>query len=160
MKKLFLIFSLIIILGCDNESLDNNNNVVVTESSDCKSKIQVLDSNKTIVKWNYDGENLYFKRINSGFNCGAQKLEVNMGKAGSLITLTEKGIGPLADCSCLFDFDYTVKGISIGTYTIKIVEPLVDSYREEYKISFEIDLNKDTSGEFSQFRNFYPWMGM
>jgi hypothetical protein len=160
MKKpvVIVIFVLVwLAFSCEIEKSENTRpvNPVVTGISyvGCKElDLKCTRNEDCVIYETVNDSSLKINRINAAFNCCFDYLLINIETAdNSTIKITEKENAGLCNCICLYDIEYTVGPLNYGLYSIDIYEQSGDT------ISFNIDFNKDTSGEYCEERTGYPW---
>lgn len=156
----WLFIIILVIIGCDREGKVVPS-VELTGSTDCKDislkagAAHSSDQDCIQYKW-LDGDTLNIKHVNAGFNCCPQGFRVALRVSGDTLIISESENSSLCDCSCLFDLDYTLTGISRGIWYIKVVEPYVQQAGEE-KILFTANFKRIVEGEYCVTRTGYPW---
>ncbi len=110
------------------------------------------------IAYNYGSDSiLHINHINAGFNCCPDELLANMEFENGIITVTEDEslINGGCYCLCLFNFDYDIKRLPPGIYTLK-VNGMCLGGQEPHE--FIIDLTTvPASGENCLTRTQYPW---
>jgi len=168
MKTSLISLMLIIVIGlisCDNDSVGSKQSEIKGElvsNSSCKYDTMILSDSVSIpdtlscVYYSYDKANmkLNIKHVNSAFNCCPELLSCDFSLQGDTIIIKEKEAAALCNCMCLYDLDMIISGIEFKKYILKFYEPYIS---ENERISFEIDLNKESTGSFCVVRKFYPY---
>lgn len=168
MKTYLISIMLIIAIGlvsCDNNTLKTNQSEIKGElvfSSSCKNDAIILSDSVSIpdtlscVYYSYDKANmkLNIKHINSAFNCCPELLSCDFSLKGDTILIKEKEAAALCNCICLYDLNMAISGIELKKYILKFDEPY---FSENERISFEIDLKQESTGEYCLIRKFYPY---
>lgn len=159
--KLFWLLGLsLLIIRCDREpSVTPSINFV--GSTDCKSlglkSINDQSSDKDCIQYRWvTGDSLIIKHINAAFNCCPLGFITELKVSGDTLIVTEKENSSMCDCSCLFDLNYNLAGITRDTWWIRIDEQYVQQPGAE-KILFKAEFSKVPEGEFCVTRTGYPW---
>jgi hypothetical protein len=110
------------------------------------------------IEYQYNGtDTLVLMHINGGFNCEPGEITADIEFNGNVIIITEQeSRQAAADCLCLFDIDYEIINLSPGEYTIRIIEPYVESNDQVLEVSLR--LLSETSGTYCLPRTYYPWI--
>ena len=107
-------------------------------------------------EYTYDGSNtLSITHINAAFNCCPGELTAHSKVANGTIKIEEKETEAQCFCNCLYDLTYKISNITPGKYTLKVIEPYVDSNSDQ--LEFTVDLTSSTSGTYCVNRTTYPW---
>jgi hypothetical protein len=159
-KYLWLFIPLMLTAACDREE-SVPAEIELTGSSACKShglkSFSDHSSDQDCIQYLWvSGDTLKVKHVNAGFNCCPQGFAVKLAVAGDTLVITESENSSLCDCSCLFDLNYNLTGISKGNWWIRIVEPYVQDQLDN-RLLFKVDLKKTREGEFCLTRTGYPW---
>jgi hypothetical protein len=161
MKKILILqlIILFLLIGCSSGTENNpQSDKLYANYTKCLNEtgiINVEETPKTTIKWEFNNGILKIYHLNAGFNCCFDRIEISVEQNGKSINIIENDIGAKCDCNCPRDIDFMLKDIIEGTYTINIQEALyIDNYPS---ISFEANLNDGNSGELSFERPFYPW---
>lgn len=159
--KLFWMIGLIVSLtNCEHDPSPVQS-VSSVSSSECKKYglKGVFDhpSSEDCIQYKWiNGDTLLIKHVNAGFNCCPQGFRAELKVSGDTLVISESENSSLCDCSCLFDLDYHLTGITKGTWWIRVNEQYVQQ-SDAKKILFRIELLKDTESEFCVTRTGYPW---
>ncbi len=152
-------------IGCENETVNTKQSEIKGElvfSSSCKNEIIVLSDSVSIpdtlscVYYSYDKANmkLNIKHVNSVFNCCPESLYCEFSLQGDTIFIKEKEAAAQCKCKCLYDLDMIIAGIELKKYILKFEELYIS---ESERISFEIDLKAEITGEYCVIRKFIPY---
>lgn len=132
---------------------------VVTTQYYCKDfSASEKSASQDCIHWSYDGESiLHLTHENTAFNCCLEELNVEIIQRKKEYWLTE--IETLedggCDCICLYDFEYDLKRLTPGTYTITINGMYL---HEQEPLSFTVELTgQPSSGSHCVERALYPW---
>jgi hypothetical protein len=129
-----------------------------TCKNDLKSSSQIVETPDSFscvdYSFDYKKNKLTLKHINAGFNCCHDSLYCIIELKGDTILIQEFEKIALCECNCLYDLDIDINGVESKKYQVKIIEPYVS---EQNKLEFEIDLTKDSIGNYCVTRNQYPW---
>ena len=101
------------------------------------------------------GDSLILKHTNAGFNCCPEGFGIDLTVSGDTLIIAERENSSLCDCNCLYDLHYVLTGISRSVWWIRVVEPYVRP--GQGPLLFQVDLKKQSAGEFCTTRNGYPW---
>lgn len=159
-----ILIIIMFILSCEKE-LNNGQHIIkgqFTNYSGCKNFLKsgsemfnTADSFSCIhYTYKSSTKELVLQHINAGFNCCPEKLYGKFFMNGDTIIIEEFEVSALCDCNCLFDLNMELNDIAPGQYWIKFIEPYC---RNQEKLTFNIDLAKDTSGSYCVTRKQYPW---
>jgi len=119
-------------------------------------KSEVPGKNQTCIKWEYDGDStLSMTHYNAGFNCCPEAFLTSMQISGDTLYVTERDSMQLCRCNCLYDIDFVVHNLKPQKYVVRFIERYVIDPNPP--LVFDIDLEKDLSGEVYQDRDYYPW---
>ncbi len=160
MEKSFIIFlfiSLFITYSCEEKMSDNINYgdpyVTGISNSGCKEPDLKCTRNEDCVIYETVNDScLLFKRINVAFNCCFDSVIIGVDvDDNNTITITEVENAGNCKCNCIYDIEYIIGPLNYGLYNVIIDEQYADS------ISFTIDFNEDTQGEYCVERTGYPW---
>lgn len=162
-----LIFSFfaLFISGCDEENEPNSQELELTttilNNPSCKYGLKVAPADEiadtlSCVEYEYDASNqkLLLIHRNTGFNCCPEGFRVKTLVNENIITIQEFENEANCDCNCLYDLEIELTGVVAGEYTLNFDEPYAIDMQ---KISFSIDLTKETTGSFCVTRKEYPW---
>ena len=135
--------------------------LTLTESSDCKGNglkgRSDRPSDQDCIQYTWKaGDTLLIKHVNAGFNCCPEGFQVDLYISGDTLIITERENSSMCDCSCLFDLEYHLTGISNGTWWIRVKEQYA-SQPGDRQILVRAELRKDPDGEFCVTRKKYPW---
>ncbi|NIM15820.1 MAG: hypothetical protein GTO45_27835 [Candidatus Aminicenantes bacterium] len=109
------------------------------------------------IEYQYNGSGkLILRHINAGFNCCPGEITATIEFNGNLVIITEAEAEQACRCNCLFDLDFEINNLSPGQYTIRIIEPYVETGDQVLEIT--VNLSSATSGSFCLPRNYYPWV--
>ncbi len=109
------------------------------------------------IDYQYDGSGkLILSHINAGFNCCPGEITAEIEFNGSLVIITEAEEKQDCRCNCLFDLNYEINNLSPGQYTIRFIEPYLETGDQVLEIT--VNLSSATSGSFCLPRNYYPWV--
>jgi len=118
------------------------------------------------LKWEYDGGGfLSVTHANACFNCGPEiEATISVGPAplGShgirgTIRIEEHEISGSYDCICLFDVDYTLSELPVGSYWVEVLEEQRYLHPDEEPLEFEMTLIGAGADSFCVQRLYYPW---
>ena len=118
------------------------------------------------LKWEYDGEGfLAITHANACFNCCpeiAATISVGPAPTGSsgirgTIRIEEVEVSGSMDCICLFDLDYTLSELPVGTYWVAVSEEQRYLLPEDEPLEFELVLVGAGADSFCVVRDHYPW---
>ena len=98
---------------------------------------------------------IVLKHTNAGFNCCPEGFGIDLTVSGDTLIIAERENSSLCDCNCLYDLHYVLTGISRSVWWIRVVEPYVRP--GQGPLLFQVDLKKQSAGEFCTTRNGYPW---
>jgi hypothetical protein len=157
----FIFCSILFLISCDKNE-QHPLTVGEVEKSECKSSFKSTitgnDAPDTLscIEYAYDHSNkkLNIKHINAGFNCCAGKIECDVSLQSDTIFILEFETSAACNCNCLYDLEFKIGNVEKTIYKIKLVEPYSGN---EKKINFEIDLSKESIGEWCVTRKGYPW---
>jgi hypothetical protein len=121
--------------------------------SDCggfgEEAIVGANSSEECMRYSIDGNTLWLRHGNAGFNCcGEKSAQVTVTDGEILIAESEEGAPCM--CECLFDLDMVVVDIPAGTYRILVTGSLGG-------LDFVVDLVEEPSGSYCEKRDRYPW---
>lgn len=155
---------ILFVLCCEKEKKDDQHMISgqLTSHSDCKNFLKsgsemfnTADSFSCIhYTYNPSTNELILQHINAGFNCCPEKLYAQFFMIGNTIVIEEFEAAALCNCNCLFDLNMELKGIAPRKYQVKFVEPYCGN---QERLTFIIDLAKDTYGSYCVTRKQYPW---
>jgi hypothetical protein len=115
------------------------------------------DAQNDCIEYQYNGTGrLMLRHVNAGFNCCPGIITATIVFNGNLVIITEAEQQQACRCDCLFDLDYEINNLSPGQYTIRIIEPYVET--GDQLLEFNVNLSSATSGSFCLPRNYYPWV--
>jgi hypothetical protein len=150
---------LLLILACDREPASIPA-IQFIGSTGCKGhflKTEPDSANLDCIQYAWlKGDTLVIKHVNAGFNCCPGGFGTTLRVSGDTLIVEEREDAAMCDCDCLFDLDYYLSGVARRTWWLRIVEPYVDTLKEEALFS-RIELRKEASGEFCVTRDYYPW---
>lgn len=117
---------------------------------DCKDldSLPGLDSlyfAQVCLVFSHDGEQtLSITHINGNITCCPDSLKVEVNLEDNLITIMEKGNIPdpednICYCICISDLNYSIDGIKLGEYTIKMKSPFESDPEADPVMQFSID---------------------
>lgn len=116
-----------------------------------------VDQRSDCLQYRYDGQNtLTIKHLNAAFNCCPGEIQADIEFIGDKIIITEYEKEYGCKCICLYDVEYEIKDLVPGTYTLKIIEPYVQS--NDRVMQFTIKVRSSMSGIFCMDRDYYPWL--
>ena len=100
----------------------------------------------------YNNNYLKINRTNVAFNCCIDSVIVEIiENQNYYITIKETENAAPCNCNCLYDLEYIIGRLNYGIYTINIIEQYADT------MTFTIDFNSSTIGEYCEDRTGYPW---
>ncbi|MEE9441716.1 MAG: dockerin type I domain-containing protein [candidate division Zixibacteria bacterium] len=136
---------------------------VVTTQYYCKDlpgseKSGAYAASQDCIHWSYDGESiLHLTHENAAFNCCPDELNVVILQKKKEFWLTEQEVleDGGCDCICLYDFEYDLKRLPPGNYTITINGMYLNG---QEPLSFTVELTDEpSSGSYCVERVLYPW---
>ena len=113
-------------------------------------------SSQECAEYDYNGQGvLKLKHVNAGFNCCPGTISATVEVSAGVILIKEKESSSLCDCSCLYDLNYEIAGLTDGTFRVSIIGP----YQPEGDppLEFLVDLDHASSGSYCVERTRYPW---
>ena len=113
-------------------------------------------SSQECIDYDYDGQSvLRLRHVNAGFNCCPGTISATVEVSAGVILIKEKESSSLCDCSCLYDLNYEIAGLTDGTFRVSIIGP----YQPEGDppLEFLVDLDHASSGSYCVERTRYPW---
>ncbi|MFZ1730556.1 MAG: hypothetical protein WBQ23_04650 [Bacteroidota bacterium] len=151
-------------IGCEEDNSspidttpDISGNLIKVDG--CKNGLlkSAADNNQGCVQFTYDpvARTLTLLHVNAGFNCCPKAIRADVVVEDSVIRITESESGGQCRCECLFGLHILVENIPAQTYTIKVIEPILNA--QETPLEFTVDFSRETEGEHCVPRNFYPW---
>jgi hypothetical protein len=163
----FVATVLILLVGCSKNQSENHNNkqlvlaATVDSISQCKSFTAILKNSDTLgdlscIDYQYDSASnrLSIKHLNAGFNCCLEGVEILISTNNDTLFIEEIETSEHCYCLCLFDIFIQINGLEQKRYLVKFKEPYC---HYQYKLIFEMDLNRFKSGIYCVQRNKYPW---
>ena len=134
----------------------------LTNATECKkfetNQFLIAGStSESCVEYGYDEGNgiLRLRHINAGFNCCPGELLADITVENGVITVSEKESEAACNCNCLYDLDFEIENIAVGTYRIVFLEPYRAQGDEE--LDFFANLGAAPSGTNCVPRHSYPW---
>lgn len=137
--------------------------IQVDSSTGCKEfrPVVVPDSipmSQDCVDYLYDTSGiLHLTHINAGFNCCAAPA-AHLAVNADTIIIAEYELyddaGPCY-CLCLYDVDYTIRGLARRAYVIRVVELHLDP--PDALLEFPVDFALSADGSYCVARAHYPW---
>lgn len=136
--------------------------IFVGDYGGCKSfekgAKDMVPPDQDCIDYNYDGQSvLSINHINAGFNCCPEELLAEFEIENGVITITESENLDNGGCYCLclFDFDYEIRNLPPGRYTIRVIGMYLG---DDDPIEFTVDLPAEPySGQYCVYRDHYPW---
>jgi len=160
-QKTFLTISLIVLLSCTEinkpNPADSTQETKATFGECLENQISTLveEDSQTIVEYSFIGTTLTINHLNAGFNCCFDFLLISATITGNKIIISEKDINPNCYCLCLRDISYNLLSIEKSNYEIIINEPYLSD--NDLPISFNANLNENSTGSIKFNRTSYPW---
>ena len=127
--SLILLVSVAFVVGCSEDEKTSNVVVLSNRVFGCKSYGEEMTSytsstesfgKECIVCKGSDGGLLYIRHENVFYNCEPDKIDIKVTINGQIITLTEEEINPKGNCTCPYDLECTIGGLSNGKYTLEV----------------------------------------
>jgi hypothetical protein len=160
-----IIMSLCFAFSCEIEKSEKtkpvNPGVMNISDSGCKNFDSKCTRNEDCVIYETINDScLRFQRINVPFNCCIDSVLVSIeADNNNMIRITERENAGYCDCVCLYDIEYTIGPLNYGLYSIIIDEEyLFFMHENSDTISFDINFNKQTQGEYCIERPDYVWL--
>ena len=153
----------LVLMSCSKDNKDESLTISgeLTQQSECKNnstKSSDSATSDTISKieyqYNPSTQKLKISHINAGFNCCPGTLSCVVSQDGNTILIKEQEEAAQCHCDCLYDLEIEIDGVQKQNYRINVFEPYAI---DQAKLSFEIDLDSESSGSFSVIRKIYPW---
>ncbi len=165
--KIFLVlFFCIIVLSLFQCKIYHSSSVSgeLISHSDClnstsggdRSSAEDIDSNYEIIRYKYEDGVLRLTHENSVFNCCPGEINATVSIKNSSIVINEKEKSAECSCMCLYKLDYKIDGLTPSVYNFTIFSKYIPE--ENNKITFTIDLLKNSQGVFYFQRDTYPWI--
>ncbi len=153
--KLLVVVLITFAFACDN-NISSKDGKLISHTLCKNEKNLFAEVNETCVEYSYDVESktLNIKHINTAFNCCPDALYSEITIDGNTITIEEFERKQECNCMCLYDMEMEVYNVERQTYTLKFEEPYIG---DEYELTFDINLNENTSGTYCVERTNYPW---
>jgi len=159
-----LVGSGLLLLGCmldDSVGLpeyDETRTGDATSRIGCKAYVSTV-SPSSCIEYEYAADRcLRIRHIDTPFNCCPESMGADVEVNGAYITITLwQEFGPLGGCTCLclFDMEYEVRDLPMGTYILDINE----AYTMGEKIRTTLVLDGPAGGTRCWERTGYPWVG-
>ena len=154
---------LLLFFSCENEK-ENAKQLVLSgkiiSHSECKSSksnsVLLSTDSLSCADYSFDARTnkLFIKHINAGFNCCPDSLYCIVKISNDTIIIQEFENKQLCNCSCLYDLDIEVEGVSPQKYMIRFIEPYCGTQEQ---IIFGADFSVQKQGLYCVTRNHYPW---
>lgn len=145
----------VVFAACSNstDSHDFNATGTVVSFGECKefpsvAGVNDVPADQNCLEYYYDGESiLLLRHLNGRFNCCPDSLTADFTIATVSILIEEiEWASQPCDCICLYDLDYKITDLPLGTYTITVDEP----YRSGSSglLEVTVDLKDSPQGSF------------
>ncbi|MFA4948661.1 MAG: hypothetical protein WC674_09170, partial [Candidatus Krumholzibacteriia bacterium] len=89
--------------------------------------------------WTYGPDGvLSLEHVNAAFNCCPGDITADISFRNDTITIVEREEQSICDCSCLYNLKFEIRNLEPRAYTIRFVEPYVQS--DDERLEFTADL--------------------
>ncbi len=97
---------------------------------------------------------LLLRHVNTAFNCCPAYEAITYVRHDTIFIRERETVGA-CHCLCLYDLDYSIKGLPLGEYRIWVSQEHLSN--GDLPLDFAIDLTASTSGSHCVTRDHYPW---
>ena len=163
MKSLYLVFAALALIAIACTNTDPNPGDPTGEfkkRSECKyNDVKLMaegfDSTHEGIQYKFKDNTLTITHVNAGLNCCPDPMNATVTVKDGVITIDETKSANGCKCMCLFDVDYSVTELPVGTYIIE-AKSFTDLAGDD-ELKATVDLSKNPEGSFSVARTHYPW---
>ena len=106
------------------------------------------------IQYAYEGRTLRLKHVNTAFNC-CPDVKATILVRGDSIFIIEHEIQGDCRCLCLYDLDYEIRHLEVGSYRVLVSQEYLCEGDEP--LEFTMDLLSSPSGTYCVKRDHYPW---
>ena len=107
------------------------------------------------IEYTYGRRVLHLKHVNTAFNC-CPEIEATVAVRADTIFIREHEPQGGCHCLCLYDLEYTVRGLKAGIYRVVVTQEYLNEADQLH--DFSLDLREPSSGQFCVKRAHYPWV--
>ena len=114
----------------------------------------IKDRDQDCIQYTYEDKTLRLKHVNTAFNC-CPDVEATVLVRGDSIFIVEHEIQGDCRCLCLYDLDYEIRHLEVGSCRVLVSQEYL--LEGDEPLEFAMDLLSSPSGTYCVKRDHYPW---